>query len=108
MLSLRAALLGLAMASLALGDPAAQAPVPSPARTVPVDLELVLAVDVSRSIDADEVRLQREGNPQATASPAVIDAIQRGPLGAIAVAYVEWSGADQQRTAVEWTLIRDA
>ena len=84
----------------------AQAP-KSTAKTTPVDLELVLAVDVSRSIDADEFDLQRPGYARAITNERVLDAVQSGSLGAIAVAYVEWSGADQQRTVVDWTLIRD-
>ncbi|MBI3513334.1 MAG: DUF1194 domain-containing protein [Proteobacteria bacterium] len=82
-------------------------PTPGAAKTIPVDLELVLAVDVSRSIDADEFELQRQGYARAIVNPSVIGAIQSGAIGAIAVAYVEWSGADQQKTVVDWTLIRD-
>lgn len=74
---------------------------------VPVDLELVLAVDVSRSIDADEFELQRQGYARAIVSQAVLQAIQSGSIGAIAITYVEWSGADQQRTVVDWTVVRD-
>jgi hypothetical protein len=79
----------------------------APGKTVPVDVELVLAVDVSRSIDADEFELQRQGYARAIVNPAVLSAIQTGSIGAIAVTYVEWSGADQQRTVVDWALIRD-
>lgn len=79
----------------------------APAKTVPVDVELVLAVDVSRSIDAEEFDLQRQGYARAIVNPAVISAIQTGAIGAIAVTYVEWSGADQQRTVIDWTLIHD-
>ena len=94
-------------ALLALTAPAvAQAP-KSTAKTMPVDLELVLAVDVSRSIDADEFDLQRHGYARAIVNPSVLGAIQSGAIGSIAVAYVEWSGADQQKTVVDWTLIRD-
>src|SRR5690242_20124077 len=56
-----------------------------------VDLALVLAVDVSRSIDEEEARLQREGYRNAMADPAVIAAITGGTLGAIGVAYLEWA-----------------
>jgi hypothetical protein len=73
-----------------------------------VDLELVLAVDISRSIDDEEARLQREGYVAAFTNPEVIAAIEGGTTGAIAVAYVEWASADYQRTAIPWTLIRDA
>src|SRR5258706_12142948 len=101
---------GLA-ALLAFPGPAvAQAPAtatPGSAKTIPVDLELVLAVDVSRSIDADEFELQRQGYARAIVNPSVLGAIQSGAIGSIAVTYVEWSGADQQKTVVDWTLIRD-
>ena len=102
---------GLA-AALAASGPATTQPAPMPsdpaaAKTVPVDLELVLAVDVSRSIDADEFDLQRQGYARAIVNPSVLSAIQSGAIGAIAVAYVEWSGADQQKTVVDWALVRD-
>jgi hypothetical protein len=101
-------IIGALAALLAIAPPAAAQPGDgAPAKTMAVDVELVLAVDVSRSIDADEFELQRQGYARAMVSPAVLRAIQTGPIGAIAVAYVEWSGADQQRTVVDWTLIRD-
>jgi hypothetical protein len=77
------------------------------ARAEPVDLELVLAVDISRSVDDEEARLQREGYVEAFRDPRVINAIQSGPLGAIAVAYVEWAGVDYQRTMIDWFRIHD-
>lgn len=73
-----------------------------------VDLELILAVDVSRSIDEDEARLQREGYVRAWRDPRIARAIQNGPLGRIAVAYVEWAGTQYQQIIVNWTLIKDA
>src|SRR5262249_35892589 len=73
----------------------------------PVDLELVLAVDIARSVDDEEARLQREGYMAALTNPKVIDAIQSGPLGQIAVAYVEWAGSEYQRTVIDWFLIQD-
>jgi hypothetical protein len=76
-------------------------------KTVPVDLELVLAVDVSRSIDTDEFELQRQGYARAITNQSVLSAIQTGAIGSIAVTYVEWSGADQQKTVVDWVVIRD-
>ncbi|GGG16964.1 hypothetical protein GCM10010964_01540 [Caldovatus sediminis] len=68
----------------------------------PVDVNLVLAVDVSRSIDEDEARLQREGYRSAIASPQVVEAIRAGMLGAIGIAYVEWGGIEYQRTVLPW------
>lgn len=72
-----------------------------------VDLALVLAADVSRSIDDDEFKLQREGYARAFTHPDVLRAIRAGPHHAIAVTFVEWSGAAEQKTVVDWTVIRD-
>jgi hypothetical protein len=72
-----------------------------------VDVALVLAADVSRSIDNDEFRLQREGYAAAIASPQVLQAVRAGVHGAIAVTFVEWSGPDEQAVVVDWTVIRD-
>ena len=73
-----------------------------------VDLLLVLAVDISRSIDEEEFTLQREGYAQALSDPSVINAIRSGPMGAIAVTYMEWSGADLQTVIIPWTVIDSA
>jgi Protein of unknown function (DUF1194) len=81
---------------------------PAVAADVPVDLELVLAVDISGSVDTVEARLQREGYIAALRHPDVVAAIQNGMLGRIAVAYVEWAGDHYQRTMLEWTVIEDA
>ncbi len=70
-----------------------------------VDLELVLAADGSGSIDDEELRLQREGYARAVAHPRVQSAIAGGFLGKIAIAYVEWGGAESQHTIVDWTVI---
>ena len=70
-----------------------------------VDVLLVLAVDVSRSIDEDEARLQREGYRKAIVHPRVMEAVRGGMNGAIGLAYVEWSGAEQQRLVHPWTRI---
>jgi hypothetical protein len=77
----------------------------------PVDVALVLAVDVSRSIDEDEARLQREGYRAAVSDPRVVEAIRGGMMGAIAIAYTEWAGIEFQRLVLPWTRIagpRDA
>jgi len=78
------------------------------AAPVAVDLELVLAVDVSRSIDDDEFMLQKHGYARAFTNPAVLSAIQASAHRQIAVTYVEWSGADFQKVVVPWTLVSDA
>lgn len=84
----------------------------TPARAEePVDVALVMAVDVSRSIDEDEARLQREGYRAAVGDPRVVEAIRGGMLGAVAIAYVEWAGIEYQRLVIPWTRIagqRDA
>jgi hypothetical protein len=77
----------------------------SPAEEIPVDVELVLAVDVSASIDAGQARLQREGYVAALTDETLIARIRGGQLGRIAVAYVEW--ADTQTTVVDWSIIED-
>lgn len=70
-----------------------------------VDVALVLAVDVSRSIDEDEARLQREGYRNAITDPAVLAAIRNGLIGAVGLAYVEWAGIEYQRTVLPWQRI---
>jgi hypothetical protein len=70
-----------------------------------VDVALVLAVDVSRSIDEDEARLQREGYRVAVSDPVVIAAIRGGMIGAVSIAYVEWAGIEYQRTVIPWRRI---
>jgi hypothetical protein len=79
-----------------------------PAHAVPVDLELVLAIDVSYSVDGEEARLQREGYFAALRHPRVVQAVGAGPNRAIAVAYMEWAGSFYQRVVVDWTVLRDA
>jgi hypothetical protein len=70
-----------------------------------VDLALVLAVDVSFSMEKDEQELQRQGFVEAFRAPEVHDAIRNGMLGRIAVVYIEWAGASFQEVLVPWTLI---
>jgi len=72
-----------------------------------VDLELVLAVDVSRSVDAEEAVLQRTGYVSAFRHPGVIDAIRQGPLGRIAVVYFEWGGYGDTHLVIDWMLIKN-
>lgn len=73
------------------------------AEPISVDLRLVLAVDISRSMDPEEQLLQRAGYVAAFLDPRVLEAIDRGPLGRIAVTYVEWAGP--RFVIVPWTLI---
>lgn len=76
--------------------------------TEPVDLELVLAMDVSSSVDDDEYFLQAFGLAQAFRHPDVISAIQGSTTGGIAVALVQWADANKQALAVDWTPVWDA
>jgi hypothetical protein len=71
-----------------------------------VDIELVLAVDVSGSVDGPEQELQRSGLASAFRAPEVIDAIRALPNG-LAVAVVAWAGAGQARNAVDWCRLTD-
>ena len=70
-----------------------------------VDLELVLAVDVSRSMDEDEHTLQRNGYVEAFRHKDVVNALMSGPEGRIAVTYMEWAGDYQPRQIIGWTII---
>lgn len=77
----------------------------APAAALPVDLELVLAVDVSGSMDRGEQALQRRGYVEALLHPEVAAAIRSGPYGRIAATYVEWAGPGLQRITVPWALL---
>jgi hypothetical protein len=70
-----------------------------------VDVELVLAVDVSYSMDPDEQALQREGYVQALTSADFLDALKHGMHGRVAITYVEWAGALDQKVLLPWRLI---
>lgn len=91
------------LVSALLGSPAG----PARAQNVPVDLELALAVDVSRSVDEEEAALQRNGYIAAFRHPGVVEAIRSGPLGRIAVIYYEWGDYGDIFPVVDWTLIGD-
>jgi hypothetical protein len=76
-----------------------------------VDLLLVLAADVSRSVDDKEFKLQREGYAEAMRDPRVLRAMTGGPTGRIAVIFVEWASEFEQGVLVDWAVIageRDA
>jgi hypothetical protein len=91
------ALLGLASVMAA---PAARA-------AEPVDLLLVLAADVSRSVTEPKFKLQREGAATAITHPDVLAAITGGPNKRIAVCFVEWASAGQQNVLIDWMMISD-
>ena len=73
-----------------------------------VDLLLVLAADVSRSIDNEKFQLQRNGYAAAIADPRVLDTIRSGHNGRIGLTFVEWSGVGAQHVVIDWTEIGDA
>jgi hypothetical protein len=73
-----------------------------------VDLLLVLASDVSRSVDHPKFLLQREGYAAAVADPHVLDAIKSGPHQRIALCFVEWSGFGAQKLVIDWTILDGA
>src|SRR5579871_6565872 len=72
-----------------------------------VDLTLVLVTDVSRSIDDSEFKLEKDGYAAAFTSKQVIDAIQSGSIGKIAVSYVEFASSFEVRTVLDWSTIHD-
>ena len=79
----------------------------SSVRAEKVDLLLVLAADVSRSIDDGEFNLQRKGYAQAMTDPRVLRAIAGGRNHAIALTFIEWAGAPEQNVVIHWTVVRD-
>jgi hypothetical protein len=88
---------------LAIAAPARQA-----AAQVPVDLELVLAIDCSYSVDSEEFALQVFGLSDAFRSPEVVTAIRNGRFQRIGVSVVQWSSFQSQELAVPWTLVEDS
>jgi hypothetical protein len=70
-----------------------------------VDLELVLAVDVSYSMDLEELAIQREGYAEAVTSPDFLKALKSGPHGRVAVTYFEWAAAHDQKIIIPWRII---
>jgi hypothetical protein len=104
------AIAGLALAAAgALAAPRlADMPGSKAANAIEVDVELVMAVDISYSMDMDELALQRDGYAQAIASKEFLNALKQGSHGKIAVTLVEWAGVNDQRVVVPWRLIGDA
>jgi hypothetical protein len=70
-----------------------------------VDVELILAVDVSYSMDMDELAIQREGYAQAIISKEFLQALKTGPNGKIAVTYFEWAASNDQKVIIPWRVI---
>jgi Protein of unknown function (DUF1194) len=111
-----AALVPAALAVVALGAGIAAPPtsrfsdLPGSRTSAPidVDVELVLAVDISYSMDPDELALQRDGYVEALTSAEFLDALKQGTHGRIALAYVEWAGVIDQKLVMPWRLIDGA
>ncbi len=83
------------------------AALPAPALAEDVDLELVLAVDISGSVDHVEAQLQRQGYLKALVDPQVVRVITGGERRRVAVTYMEWAGAHFQNVVADWTVVRD-
>jgi len=103
---------GLALASTmfvtgerVIAEAAAQGRGMPPAAGADVDVELVIAVDVSYSMDPDEQALQREGYILGLTSPEFLNALRQGGYGRVAVTYFEWAGAADQKIVVPWRII---
>ena len=93
---------------LVLGLVALVAVQSAPARAQEVDLLLVLASDVSRSVDTRKFELQRQGYAAALSNSRVVEAIRSGPHGRIAICFVEWSGQTSQKVVIDWSIVSDA
>jgi len=90
---------GAALLGLVSGDAAA--------RGEKVDLELVIATDVSYSVDENEARIQRQGVADAFLSSEIVRAIEAGDLGRIAVAYLDFAERNSTRVLVPWRIVHD-
>ena len=89
-----------------LGNQPGRTPGPQlAAKEASVDVELVLAVDVSYSMDMDELAIQREGYAQAIVSREFLQALKSGPNGKIAVTYFEWAASTDQKIIIPWRVI---
>jgi hypothetical protein len=100
------------VAGVAAPSPQNQLNSPAPGRqsadkeaTPSVDVELILAVDVSYSMDMDELAIQREGYAQAIVSKEFLQALKSGPNGKIAVTYFEWAASSDQKIIIPWRVI---
>src|SRR4051812_22701340 len=80
---------------------------PSAAGPTQVDVKLVIATDISLSIDDEEAQIQRQGIADLFLDPEVVRAIQSGPLGVIAVSMLDWGGYGENKVVLDWTLVND-
>jgi hypothetical protein len=91
--------------AFALAAVASLAARPALAEEGTVDLLLVLAADVSRSVDEKKFKLQRDGYAAAIADPRVVRAMTAGPAGRIALCFIEWASNGEQTVVIEWTAV---
>ncbi|RWX81739.1 DUF1194 domain-containing protein [Neorhizobium lilium] len=91
--------------AILIGLTSAAAPVSARSGEGEVDVELVLAVDTSRSMDYEEVRIQREGYVEALRHKEFINAVKTGLIGRIAITYFEWAGDVVPDSVMDWTII---
>jgi Protein of unknown function (DUF1194) len=101
------ALAGGDVASMAAPGPQTEAPRQLADRdgAPTVDVELILAVDVSYSMDMDELAIQREGYAQAIASKEFLQALKSLPNGKVAITYFEWAASNDQKIIIPWRVI---
>ncbi|MBP1883426.1 DUF1194 domain-containing protein [Sinorhizobium mexicanum] len=96
------------LSTLALILALSGSPIQSAAMQTDVDVELVLAVDMSGSMDMEEARVQRSGYLQALRHPDFINAVKGGLIGRIAIGYFEWAGLVNEQSVVSWQVIDNA
>lgn len=103
--SIGAALFAAMLVGSDIASGAAPGQRPDVAERPPVDVELVIAVDVSYSMDLDELAVQREGYAQAIVSKEFLQALRAGPNSRISVTYFEWSASTDQKIIIPWRLV---
>jgi Protein of unknown function (DUF1194) len=104
-LSVVAAVAAAGLALAASAAPTSPKLADTRASAIPVDVELVIAVDISYSMDPDEQALQREGYVFALTSKEFLQALRQGAHGKIAVTYFEWAGQSDQKIVMPWRVI---
>src|ERR1700722_17824680 len=96
------ALAGGNITGLAAPGPRANAQLADKDPATAVDVELILAVDVSYSMDMDELAVQREGYAQALVSKEFLQALRTGPNGKVSITYFEWAAYNDQKIIIPW------
>ena len=104
-LTITVAVAALGFAIAASAAPTVRQLAETRAGAIPVDVELVIAVDVSYSMDPDEQALQREGYILALTSKEFLQALRQGANGKIAITYFEWAGQSDQKVIMPWRVI---